>query len=411
MIHLFGNCQTGFLAKALEGKGVEVAMHCLASPLTFLKGHGSVPHELDRLINGQGLQDYLYDRPLETQFTLLPKEGLTAEPELFVFNLFHETEPLFVHQDKGYVFYVDPTALSHNPDLDRFIREECGAIRPNPATFLSRFASMVEGFRKNHPGTPILVFTRLSPRPAFGPEPFSYLACWEQIWPQALAALEEWAATLENTHILDMDRVFAGIWNRGEQTIEAHCPFLRFFGSDDDAVPRPRRDLEHVGSMWPRLAEKILGLRKLGQVTYDRTERPPLAWSRGAFLPEELNQDRLMEFLGSGGNYPTARALGHFIFNPEQDQTPLLAACAEAIPVCHNTLHMLKHYGRMQNNPLIALVYEDQLHRATKFTDNGEAYRTRYVETLEELLAEARGYTGQSALTMAGSFSARVAAR
>jgi len=184
-----------------------------------------------------------------------------------------------------------------------------------------------------------------------------------------------------------MDRVFAGIWAAGEPDIAAHCPFLRVTIHETEGRPWRmdlQRDVEHVGSMWPRLAEKIQDFVQERRVRYDHAESPPEAWSRPC-APERLEEADLARMLGSGSNYFCARALGALLQTPEYDATPLLAAYGASFPVCHNLLHMVDNYGRIHNNPELAAWCRAHRPAASAFEDNGPAYRRQYLERLDRI--------------------------
>ena len=388
MIHLFGNCQTTFLGDALARKGVPNVARVLASPFTYTSGKGTVPGELRVLDGRYGLEHYMHARTFVNQFEMLsPEEG---PAELVVFNLFHETTPLVLHEREGYAFFVDTAVWDEEPEFKGWVESHCRMIRLNPMTYYQRFGAMIEQFRSRHPEPDILVLTRLSHYPAFGPDPYSYLECWGETWPGAVPALEEWIASLERCHVLDMDKVFGGIWSDSERAIESHCPFLRFAdgaeGSGGNTLS-VRRDVEHVGSMWPRLADKIVDFLAQGSIVYAEKETISKDWSV-PFSPERLTREAMDALLASGGNYLCARAIGSFFQHLEEDYSDLLVANKQAIPICHNTLHMMKHYGRVHRNPALAELWRVQEEKAATYTGNGPAYQQRYLDSVRALQSE-----------------------
>ena len=92
-----------------------------------------------------------------------------------------------MHNRDRYIFFLDPAAWagtgpSWRPGCKRGV---FGMIRPNPATYLKRYGEFLAALRAAPPrrahdrGLP-----RLSPFPAFGPQPHSYLAGWDALLPR-----------------------------------------------------------------------------------------------------------------------------------------------------------------------------------------------------------------------------------
>jgi hypothetical protein len=205
-------------------------------------------------------------------------------------------------------------------------------------------------------------------------------------------------AGLDGVEMLDVERVLAGVWRRGEQAVEAHCPFLRLTvsGDDEPALAGMRRDLEHVGTLWGPLADKVVRTAESGRVQYSGDKSVPVEWSR-PFQPEFMTDELRTALLRSGSNYHAARAVGSFFHEPDRDFTDLLAAEGTGVPVCHTTLHMIRAYARLKRNPEIAAWYRAHTRLAEGYADNGEAFRLRYLRTLEESLAEVRAFAGRDA--------------
>ena len=55
------------------------------------------------------------------------------------------------------------------------------------------------------------------------------------------------------------------------------------------------------------------------------------------------------------------------------------------MPVCHNLLHMVRAYGARRPVPALADWCDVHATRAAAFSANGEAYRTEYLEKINEL--------------------------
>ena len=75
----------------------------------------------------------------------------------------------------------------------------------------------------------------------------------------------------------------------------------------------------------------------------------------------------------------------------QTDYTPLLAETGHLMPVCHNTLHMIKNYGRITKNPMLAKWCDAHRKTAEQFSDNGPLYRADYLRRIDEIKASALG--------------------
>lgn len=382
MLLFRGNCQMQFCAEAAAGLGLSVSFASLASPATLLASPGRVPPELTARITATGAGEYLHTRELVDQF--LPPPA-TPRPEALVVNLFHENRPLWRHERDGYVFYLDPEAREHFPVVRDWLDAHCRAIVANPATYLDRLAAMLLRFRASLPGVPLVVCGRMSHFPGLGPAPDAYLEGWGGLCFEAGREFADWVASdLPGAFFLDADRIMAGVAARSGLPVEAHFPFLRLAGPDQTEVAPMRRDLEHAGSLWPTLAARIARTLAKGRVSYEADEVVPDTWRR-PFAPERLTEAAMAELLGSGSNYLAARAVGNCFFQPETDFTELLVACASAMPVCHNLLHMIRAYGRLRANPALAGWVRVHAAKAEAFTANGQAYRQEYLRKLADL--------------------------
>ncbi|WP_245549583.1 SGNH/GDSL hydrolase family protein [Maridesulfovibrio hydrothermalis] len=380
-----------FLSRAVLDSGFDCTYRVLASPFTYNSSPGVIPQDLrekDELLN---LGDYYHGRKLLNQFQMIGTDE--PEPELIVLNLFHENSPLFINNEQKYIFFIDPEAWKTHPDLGEWMKDGFGMIQANPATYLKRYEEMLKNIRVKFPAVPLLVVSRLSHFPAFGPDPYSYLDGWNGLWSSAGTVLRRWQNDIDGLGIVDMDRIFGGIWNRSEKKIESHCPFLKFKLTEENNVItglHASRDVEHIGSMWPDLARKIAQYVDEGRVTYSDDEIVPDAWFK-PWQPEKFDDDRLLDMLSSGANYLCARAVGTFFLDLGKDYTDFLVRTAEFTPVCHNTLHMIKTYGRIWRNP--ALAHWCQVHRntAAAFTANGPLYLEDYLRRIDEVERYALG--------------------
>ncbi|WP_207261736.1 SGNH/GDSL hydrolase family protein [Desulfovibrio sp. Huiquan2017] len=386
MLHFLGNCQMDFLSRAAAALGLPVIHRELASPMTHASHPAGVPSALDRLVREHGLADAFNGRQPECQFGLPDGEP----PALLVLNLFHETSPLFLHTEDGFIFHMNPAAWRNAPALAAWMDANCRRIAPNPATYLKRFGQFLALVRERFANTPILLATRLNHYPAFGPTPHSYLENWEDLSREAPAHYALWEREL-NVRPLDVNRVFGGIWRESDGAIEPHCPFLKIeLAERDGAVVgvRASRDVEHVGPLWARLADKVAAFLKTGEIRYEARETVPPEWNR-PWHPTVLDEEAVIDRFASERNYPWAEAVGSFFMDLSRDRTPLLAASGEFMPVCHNTLHMIRAYGRIFKNPLLATFCDTHRPAAEAFTDNGPFYRTEYLARLDEIRAHA----------------------
>lgn len=385
MLYFLGNCQMDFLCRAMVEQGYEGDYRVLASPATYSSSPGIVPPELLQWDLKVGFNNYCHGRSLRNQFEMIcPDEH---SPLLIVMNLFHENSPLFIHNEHKYIFFVDPKIWGDYPDFEGWMKSSFGMIRANPATYLKRYRDMLELFLKHFPRTPVVIVQRLSHYPAFGPEPYSYLEGWNDIWRCAGEILRGWEEDFDNVHLVELDRVFAGIWNSSEKKIEAHCPFLKFeLQEENDRVTglHASRDVEHIGSMWPVLGRKISAFMESGRIEYSEFERVPDEWFDG-WKPDFPNREKMIEMLSSGANYLCARAVGAFFLDLQNDFTDLLVQTRQYTPVCHNTLHMIKTYGRIHRNPALALWCKAHREAAAAFTANGPLYQQDYLNRIDEI--------------------------
>jgi hypothetical protein len=382
MLHFLGNCQMEFLGKAVAALGLPVAHRPLASPMTHASHPGGIPPELARQARLHGPDDIFNGRLPEYQFEL---PGLDDAPELLVLNLFHETAPLFLHND-GFIFHLNPAACAGRPELAAWINGQCRPIAPNPTSYLQRFGRLLSQAREQLPETPILVMARLNHYPAFGPSPQSYLPGWDDLSREAPAHYAVWQRELD-VHILDMNRVFGGIRRDTGEGIESHCPFLKIKLEEQDGAVvglRASRDVEHIGPIWAVLADKIAAFAETGEIRYEPHETVPAEWNR-PWRPAALDDEAVIDRFATESNYPWAEAVASFFMDLGRDRTPLLAASGEFMPVCHNTLHMIRAYGRIFRNPLLATFCDAHRPAAETFTANGSFYRADYLARLDEI--------------------------
>ncbi|MEF2230350.1 MAG: SGNH/GDSL hydrolase family protein [Pseudodesulfovibrio sp.] len=385
MIYFLGNCQADFLSRTLAGRGHACTYLVQASPFIYPSHPGSVPASLAELDREIPLSDYLHGRELKNQFAPIGPGDPAAE--LIVMSLHHENKPLFTHKEDGYTFFMDPRALNDHPQAMAWAKTHCTMFMPGPATYLKRYGVWLARVRADFPGVPIILLTRLSPFPAFGPDPFSYLDGWENLHASAPGILAGWAASLADVHLLDMDRVFGGVWADMEPRIESHCPFLKIRLTEENGRVtglHARRDIEHVGPLPGRLADRVEAFLRTGAITYDKNETVPREWRR-QWRIRKLDDDGIRSRLASGANYLGAEAVASFFLDLGRDHTDFLVEAGPYMPVCHMTLHMVKAYGRIHKNPALADWCDAHLPRAEAFLANGPLYREAYVDRVREI--------------------------
>ncbi|MFW5836413.1 MAG: SGNH/GDSL hydrolase family protein, partial [Desulfovibrionaceae bacterium] len=122
-----------------------------------------------------------------------------------------------------------------------------------------------------------------------------------------------------------------------------------------------------------------------GRVEYASDEVVPDEWSVNRHRPERLTADRLQSLLASGANYYAARAVAAFFSELQRDYTELLVACREEIPICHNTLHMIRTYAALRRNPRLVLWCRAHREKAEAYADNGVAYQRQYLHRIDEI--------------------------
>ena len=383
MLYFLGNCQMDFLSRAMTDKGFDCSYRVLASPLTYTSSPGKIPVRLGEKVRDMGLGDFFHDRSLRNQFQMIGPED--EKPDLIIMNLFHENEPLFIHDKDKYVFFMDPAAWENHPEIERWMKDRCGMIQPNPATYLKRYGEMLATVRRLHPQVPIIVVSRLSHFPAFGPEPYSYLKGWAGLHQEAPAHFNLWTNQLDNLHMLDMDRVFSGIWAESDRRIETHCPFFKITLEEKDGnVTGLHASRDCHREVNDSILAKIEAFIRSGSVTYTGKETIPREWTR-PWRPQRLDTDTMQKNLTSGGNYLCARAVGSFFIDLGTDYTDLLVAAGKTMPVCHNTLHMIKAYARILKNPALAGWCDAHRKTAEQFTANGPLYQKDYLKRIDEI--------------------------
>ncbi|MFZ5811800.1 MAG: hypothetical protein ACOY4F_07160, partial [Thermodesulfobacteriota bacterium] len=122
-----------------------------------------------------------------------------------------------------------------------------------------------------------------------------------------------------------------------------------------------------------------------GRLDYGPNQTPPVLWADQPRAPERLGRKRLRSLLSSGANYASGRAVAAFFSDPDTDHTELLAEAAAAMPVCHHTLHMVRHYAALHKNPsLLAWIFAQQ-EKIAAFTANGPGYQRLYENRLREI--------------------------
>jgi len=392
MLYFLGNCQADFLSQVMTDRGHDCTYRVFASPLTYPSHPGDIPATLTELNESLKLEKFFDGRSLQNQFQ--PIAPTDETPELIVLSLFHENTPLFIHNEDKYIFFMATQALLEKPEMMEWTQNNCKMFKPNPSTYLDRFHDMLTRINMDFPAVPIIVLSRLSHYPAFGPDPFSYLEGWGNLWQDATKTLAGWESEFANVHILNMDRIFAGIWNESDTHIETYCPFLKIrLEEENDEVTglHASRDIEHIGPMPARLAKKVEQFLKSGAIEYDKDEEIPHEWNR-QWRIAKLTDEAMLLKLNSGANYLCAEAIASFFLDLSRDYTDLLIQAKDRMPICHMTLHMIKAYSRIWRNPDLVLWCDTHLEAAHRFTDNGPLYQQAYIERVEGIKLHVSGH-------------------
>lgn len=281
-----GNCQAealaGAMAKVYPGQASSLQINQVASPTTYLSHPDSIPKELIQAFADPTAQLSLEDRRLENQFEIVSTQE--PPPRAVVFTLFDETAPLYEHLTEKYVFFVSHAIHQRTPELTPWINGNFRVIVPDPDTYYERFTQMLTILRRRYPTTPFLLLKRLTPRLAYAPKPYSYLANWNQL----RLGWHAWIAKHPDLAVLEMDRVVGGVLQERDLTPCQIFPFLRppehpyRFRKYRRRFPRilahtaVSRDIEHAPSLlWEQLARHIVSWLDSGTVAYSANERPP----------------------------------------------------------------------------------------------------------------------------------------
>lgn len=382
MIYFIGNCQADFVCRILADRGYDTAYRVQASPLTLPSHSGGIPQSLADLNETHDIESFMYHRTLRNQFQPIPA-GKT--PQCIVLSMFHENVPLFVNDSDGSVFFMDTKILTEKPELMEWTQANCRMFKPNPATYLNRYGDLLIRLRADYPETPIVVLSRLTHQPAFGPDPVSYLEGWGSIGAQAEQFYPVWTSAIPNLHIISMDNVFGGIWRDLGGNIESLCPFLKIkLEEKDEQITGlyAMRDIEHIGPMPDRLADKLETFFKTGTIDYAENETIVPEWTQPWSISKP-DDDTIFAKLASGANYQSAEAIASFFLDLQRDHTPLLVQARKRMPVCHMSLHMVRMYSRIWRNPELAIWCEAQIDAARLFLGNGEQYQDTYIERVE----------------------------
>jgi hypothetical protein len=393
MITIFGNCQARSLflsiSKFAQAQGLWLTS---AEILKANQGH-QVPHVLKAIIHRFNLEHYLNWRELDRQFSLFTASD--PEPNLIVFTLFNEVEYLHVNVRDNTRFYIHKAALAAEPRFAHFMRSNYRTRAIPVEGYFERFHDLLT-LARSQKSAPILILKRFSHHPAFGPAPYSYLAGWDDYWPQAPGRLETIAGSIPGCAVLDLDRLLAGMLTRTGSDVQALFPFLRMsvFDSENKRQLSVRRDLEHVRQeFWDIVAGKVLEFEKTGSIQYDPDETIPGHWSSGDFIPEHLSHSQLAEVLGSGDAFDCARGLAFLIWNPQCDFSEWIVAFKDSMPLHELVLSMMHKYAMIAPTPPLFEWSKAQEERLDADPGLDSAFKRRYRSRLGEISRIAAGET------------------
>ena len=317
------------------------------------------------------------------------------KPQLLVFNLFHEEEPLFVHRKDGHAFYIAAQALEYSPAFARWVHTNYLQKRLESNLWLDRFTLMIRRVRRDFPETPIVLIQRLSHLPAYGPSPFSYLSGWDRNWQNARVSLEDLTFKLGNCHLIDMDRIIAGLSSRDNLCIDRLAPYLKLGVKWHDQILRKlslkrkillQRDLEHLRpEVWDIVAEKIFHLIQEGQISYTQEERVQDQWYNEPKRPDPP-MNEIETWLKSGDLFDCAHAIGHLINKLPENHSDMLVAYRWQMPAGKYLLRMIKIYAKFQPDPrLLEWCIAHRKRACSDFCDLDESFINRYLKEISKV--------------------------
>ncbi|MBI4806700.1 MAG: hypothetical protein HY795_15860 [Desulfovibrio sp.] len=395
MIAIFGNCQARSLYSSISQYAQAQGLWLTSAEILKANQGHHAPRVLKDLVRRFNLEHYLNWRELDRQYSLFTASD--PEPTLIVFTLFNEIEYFHINVRDNTRFYIHKGALAAEPRFAHFMHSNYRTRALPVEGYFERFHDLL-GLARSQKSAPILILKRFSHHPAFGPAPHSYLAGWDDYWPQALGRLEAMAQTIPGCTVLDLDRLLAGMLARTGLGVQALFPFLRLRVFDCENTRRlsVRRDVEHVRQeFWDIVAEKVLAFQKTGKVQYDADETIPEEWSSGDFTPEHIGHSQLAELLGSGDAFDCARGLAFLIWNSQYDFSEWITEFKDSMPLHEITLSMMHKYAMISPTPSLVEWCGAQERKLEADPGLDSAFKRRYRSRLDEISRLALGVADQ----------------
>ena len=347
MIYLVGNCHAFSLHNAEPLAGLTRTYR--RAPSTYFAEPRNLSIEANTFIDqavAMGLQKQLISR------TLLgpPMLHLGKRPTLFVLNMFNE-RPLLRHRQHGYDISISRNSIGQcTPEQQQWLAQNFKETPVDDNTYFDRFLNLLVRLRKIVPGVPILVLHRLGHWPAYGPDPRSLLACWQDQWRNSYGFAAKAAEVVEGLHFLSMDSMMLEYWHTQGKTIDDICTLIRFetIQTADGANLSPQRDIDHLDQpFWNFVGQKIIRFYREGLIDYS-ISRDQQQMLMKPYRPPRFTMDDLRNLLSSGQLYPTTKGLFYLFWALNHDFGDLLVQCAEQMPVHERVLHMVDAYATLK---------------------------------------------------------------
>lgn len=393
-----GNCQAEALAhasaKVYPMHTSHFRVNQVASPLTYLSHPDSIPAELTQVFSNSLAQLSLEERRLENQFEVVSRQE--PAPQAVVFTLFDETEPLYEHLIDKYIFFASYAIHQRNPELTPWINDHFRIIKPDPNTYYERLSQMLTALRRRYPSTPFLLVKRLNPRLAYAPQPYSYLANWDQLH----LGWDAWISQHPGLSVLDMDRVVGGVLQDHDLTPCQIFPFLRppetpyRFRKYRRRFPRLlihtaiSRDIEHAPSLlWEQLARHVGQWVETGTISYTASEVPPSA----SILLRQYRRLASIDYEGlkTGDPFKWSIAFESMLLHPHLQDWPRLQKYVEYFPLDRLLLRTIRTfldlYPSRDATPFFQAHYQ-----AAERVEREAVWKERYLKLVNGIIAEQR---------------------
>jgi len=394
MIAFIGNCQARFVSEAPVLDGVDRTHMTLFTP--------DLPD--DPAVYRSRLHEDIFAHVDQAEIANMERENLLQNqpsmrdieelaPSALVFNLFHMHDYCF-NERGGYAFYLNVFYyVNEDSGLVKWLSRNAVNRVPDYAAYYTDFLDMIRKVRSRFPRLPILVLSRIPHFRAIRPRPFSYLHSWGRECfrlSDFFTALGE----LGNVHILEMDRVLAGLERPGIGLGDL-LPNLILNKSlvHPDITLHVDNDVEHpVGGVFDRLAELVLETVATGRVEYAPGETVPDTWHRVPDAPFRLPLERVEAMLRSGDDQGVSSAVLHLFSRLPEDHTDLVVENLDVLPYYANVVTALKYYALVSANPKFIDFFEAYKESALGgMADNSAFFRRKFVSELDKSIGYLKG--------------------